>query len=93
MEGIFIFDGVDVRSGYTRDLSIQDVAPTLMHYLDVTCPDDMDGRIAVDIFEPKSGPALAEIKFCDPLDKRTSAEPCNTEDQSVAEQLRALGYL
>ena len=52
-EGIFLARGPAFRRGASiDDLSIVDVAPLLLHCLGVSIPDDMDGRLPVEAFEP-----------------------------------------
>ncbi len=51
MDGIFIMKGTDVRRGVrVSNLSIMDVTPTILYYLGVPVPDDMDGRVLSDLF-------------------------------------------
>ena len=52
-EGIFLAAGPGIRAGASVDeLSIVDVAPLLLHRLGLPVPDDMTGRVPVEILEP-----------------------------------------
>ena len=100
-EGVLIAGGPGVRRGITLDLiSILDVAPTLLYTLGLSVPEDMEGRVIRDLFEPTalrrhpvqvsgaSEPVRSHRKSC--KDKRGFDDAVETE---VAARLRALGYL
>jgi predicted AlkP superfamily phosphohydrolase/phosphomutase len=93
MEGIFMFKGHTVRKSFNYNLGIEDLAPTIMHFLGLSCPNDMDGVAIKEIFEPLSEPALREVVFRDPLLKAYPGGSYETEESSVINQLKALGYL
>lgn len=102
MEGIFMAKGPDIEAipqGLSR-LNIQDVAPTVLHLMGLPVPADMDGRVLAEILKPaalqqqpiSSGPELgmwpsqAEAQALDGVDSPS-------DDETVQERLRALGYL
>ncbi len=103
-EGIFLARGPGLRRGVSiGDLSIVDVAPMLLHRLGVPIPDDMDGRLPTESFEP------AELKRRPPryAASRPDAGAAIVEPEAAAEgpafdadeeavvlkRLHALGYL
>ncbi|MFB6292341.1 MAG: alkaline phosphatase family protein [Candidatus Nanohaloarchaea archaeon] len=52
MHGIFFIDGPGIKDGETLDsASIMDVAPTVLHLMDIPVPGDMDGEVVRDAFE------------------------------------------
>ena len=51
-EGIFVAAGPGIRPGVKAgELSIVDVAPLVLHQLGLPVPEDMAGRVPVEIFE------------------------------------------
>ena len=99
-EGIFAATGPGVRAGARVDeLSIVDVAPLLLHLLDLPVPDDMAGRVPVEILEP------AELERRPPRHTAATTAPVvpagaaddlalDPEEQAgVMDRLRALGYV
>lgn len=55
--GLFVATGPSFNSGTVDDISILDLAPTLLHLNDVAIPEDMDGEVQVDVFDSESDPA------------------------------------
>jgi predicted AlkP superfamily phosphohydrolase/phosphomutase len=63
-EGIYVGFGPDMKSGQKVDqLSILDLAPTLLHLFGVPISDDMDGKVHMEIFKENSEPASREVKM------------------------------
>jgi predicted AlkP superfamily phosphohydrolase/phosphomutase len=94
LEGIYIFSGDDFLSKkWGREISIMDIAPTIMHIMGLQVPEDMDGKVATDFFAPYSSARKREIQFRTPLSKNRKAVTAETNQEGVAEKLRALGYL
>jgi len=81
--GLFLAAGIGPdENGLKGDMSITDVAPTLLHHLGVPVPTDMDG-------EPRlvgAGP----VEFRDPIPFGSLESDGN---EKVAERLEDLGYL
>ena len=51
--GVFMMRGPGVRKGPTlRELSILSVAPTLLYSLGLAVPEDLEGRVPLELFEP-----------------------------------------
>jgi len=80
---------------YLKDHDITDLAPTILYLLGQNIPEDMDGNVMLDAFNP-------EIRLSYPICKSgTSWKPSiddesnytEEEEKAVAEQLRNLGYL
>ena len=99
-EGIFIAKGPGVRKGEAlKELSILDVAPTLLYSLDLPIPEDMEGRVPSEVFTPST---LEErpVKTSDasaPVEQEESTTPEIVYDEEAEEEvlkkLRALGYI
>lgn len=71
------------------DTSIMDIAPTLLHLLDVPIPSDIDGSV-IEVFAPGSEPAEREPVYQNPRPTPTRG---SAEVESAEERLQELGYL
>jgi predicted AlkP superfamily phosphohydrolase/phosphomutase len=97
LDGIILAKGSCIRRGQWRsDLRIVDAAPSLLYLLGEAIPDDMDGRLPVEMIEERylaanpprftgAGPAEAT-----PSD---ATSPADAEDEKLRERLRSLGYI
>jgi hypothetical protein len=104
-EGVFLARGPGLRRGASLDeLSIVDMAPLLLHGLGVPTPDDMDGRLPVEAFEPEDlrrrPPRLAKSRPVDTPPAGEELAPVASgvvydaeEEATVLNRLRSLGYL
>jgi predicted AlkP superfamily phosphohydrolase/phosphomutase len=102
-EGIFLARGPGLRQGASlAEISIMDVAPLILHCLEIPAPGDMTGRLPVAVFEPDElrrrpprAVALrpsASLNGADhPVKTEIAYEP--EEEQLVLKRLAALGYL
>ena len=62
-EGIFMSYGPDVRTcALGAAATVWDIAPTILHMLNLPVPSYMDGAVMKEIFNDKSGMAIREIK-------------------------------
>lgn len=53
--GIFLAYGKGIKKGVKlNNVKIYDIAPTILHILGLPIPNDMDGRVLMEIFEPDS---------------------------------------
>jgi predicted AlkP superfamily phosphohydrolase/phosphomutase len=85
--GIFAAWGNGIDTG-TADLSLYDLAPTLLHYLDSPVPKDMDGDVRFDLL---TGPAVdRDVTVGAPT---ATAHDGTQADRDVEDTLRELGYL
>lgn len=54
-EGICLFYGNDIKKGLKLNgVKIVDLAPTILHLMNIPVPNDMDGRVLKEIFEENS---------------------------------------
>jgi predicted AlkP superfamily phosphohydrolase/phosphomutase len=64
MNGIFIAKGPDISQNLRIEgARIIDIAPTILHMLNVPIPEDMDGRVLKEIFKEKSSLANIEVEY------------------------------
>ncbi len=95
MNGIFIFNGPGVKSGYQiKDAQIIDCAPTILYSLGFGIPSDIDGRVLTQAFKPSflsANPVrlVSPIKDLQPKHVGLTQE----DEEKVKSRLRDLGYL
>lgn len=95
MEGVLIARGEGVKQGCAIDsATIYDVTPTLLYLLDQSVPDDMDGRVLIDMISDEYRNANA-IRMSSNGDVEQSSELEFTpeENADVLERLKQLGYI
>ena len=94
-EGIFLAVGPGIRQGAVLDgARLIDVAPTILYALGLPVPEDMDGRVLIEVFTQehlaanpvRQGPPSTAL----PAVAKHADEKA---DAIIAERLRALGYL
>jgi len=95
MRGIFFARGPGIRSGYHADnLSIYDLMPTFLGLFGVEVPQDVDGRVLAEIFQPEMA-AKIKPKYRDP--RRRASAPGSpyspAEQEAIQKRLRDLGYI
>jgi len=101
MQGIYCFYGNDIKKeGESGKISIMDILPTVLFYLGVPIPDDLDGRPLVEFFrkeiEIKEKPIYRKI---DKLSYKRVSEDfhnnsvSNDDGRAIQEKLKTLGYL
>ncbi len=67
LNGIFLAYGPGIKKGKRFNAKIYDVAPTILHIFDLPIPNDIDGRILMEIFEEDSKFARRQPKYVDPI--------------------------
>ena len=92
--GILIARGPSFKSGTEMNRAqLADMAPTLLHLFGVPIPEDMDGKVLVDLFRPeflsKQPVQRSGISAISSRDSGYTDE----ERSQVEERLQALGYL
>jgi predicted AlkP superfamily phosphohydrolase/phosphomutase len=102
LEGIFIASGPHIVADAEplSDLDIEDIAPTVLHLMDLPIPNDMDGRVLNEILTP-STLASRPVKMTEPLgfwpseDEAVFSDDTVTDEdeEKIRERLQALGYL
>ncbi|WP_193383885.1 hypothetical protein [Pyrococcus yayanosii] len=67
LNGIFLAYGPGIKKGYKiENAKIYDIAPTILHIFGLPIPNDMDGRVLMEIFEEDSEFAKRKPKYVDP---------------------------
>ncbi len=67
LEGIFVSYGPGIKRGYIMHNSINayDITPTILHLYGLPIPNNMDGRILIEIFDSSSTYAKMEPRYVD----------------------------
>lgn len=93
--GIFIAAGPGIRSEKPqREISIIDVAPTILHLVGLPIPDNMDGRVIEEVLDPAIVNWPVSITRSEQPDRHESASVYDDAEQGmIEERLRDLGYL
>jgi predicted AlkP superfamily phosphohydrolase/phosphomutase len=92
LHGIFIGSGPAFATGTVADPKITDLAPTILHILNVPVPADMDGRVLSEALSPELRGQATQVGAA----ATTSAAQVDFTEEEQAEvedRLRALGYL
>ena len=96
LHGIVIARGPAFKSGAEiANARLIDIAPTLLHLLDVPVPEDMDGKVLTSFFHPDFLSAHAVRAGAASGTSGTDRPSGYTDEESakVEERLQALGYL
>lgn len=89
INGLFCLAGNNIKASYETNAEIVDIFPTILHLLDISIPDDIDGKVISDAFINYDG-----SKFTTPDATETSFVSTGDEDfEKVADRLMDLGYL
>ncbi len=96
MNGVFMAKGgpVIVKQERLQELSILDMAPTILHILGMAVPTDMDGRVAEEIFDPAwfaKNPVRTREPY--PSVKGAELEMSEEDRQEIIERLKGMGYV
>ncbi|MBA3832242.1 MAG: alkaline phosphatase family protein [Chthoniobacterales bacterium] len=96
LHGILVASGPVIRQDTEIDNArLIDLAPTLLHLFGVAVPEDMDGRVLVEAFQPDflaAHPVKAGAASGTSANDRSSGYT-DEESAKVEERLQALGYL
>ena len=85
-----------MRAGHqVRDAGIADVAPSLLYLMGLPVPDDMDGRVLLDMVEGRFRTAhpVQHTQVVSPPQVGQDRGFSDEESRQVEERLRGLGYL
>jgi predicted AlkP superfamily phosphohydrolase/phosphomutase len=63
VNGIFLAYGPEIKKGRIKGANILDIAPTILHLLNVPIPENIDGRILKEIFKETTEPAKREPRY------------------------------
>lgn len=94
-DGVFLVSGKDVLQGKEiGSLRLHDVTASILYYLGVPIPSDLDGRVATEIFSEQ---LLDSRKVCytDASSDSEASDVTYSDDESniIADRLKGLGYI
>lgn len=91
-DGLYVFAGPGVQPGRGATASVMDITPTILRYLDLPTPRDLDGRALTDVFE-----SLSAERWDDHVDvaPRATSETALTpaDEAEITRNLNDLGYI
>jgi predicted AlkP superfamily phosphohydrolase/phosphomutase len=101
MEGIFVAEGPEIKSIPQKlsNLTIQDIAPTILYLMGVPVPSDMDGRVLTELLKPTALQARPIVQGSPvgmwPNDdaEHIVDERSASDEEMIQERLQALGYI
>ena len=85
LNGIFLAYGLGIKKGQRVDAKIYDIAPTILHIFGLPIPNDMDGRVLMEIFEPDSEFVRRRPRYVDP-----SYYEKKNEDEKLKKAIKSL---
>ena len=74
-------------------MSIVDVCPTAMHLLGIGVPDDVDGRVAIELFREGSVTRSRAVEIVAPDATILADDGEEYDDEAIKDKLRGLGYM
>lgn len=96
MDGILMVRGPSIKRNtwLKSKVNVWDVAPTVLHIMDIPIPSDMDGRVLKEIFEHDSGLEKRPVVYekVERMEERAYRWK-EEEEEEVRRRLRLLGYM
>lgn len=89
--GLALFYGTDIEPGNFGEIRITDIAPTILHWLGLEVPTDMDGNPVTEVFSSDSDTGTRSVTTRDPLTGQGDA--ANEIGDDVKDRLEQIGYL
>ncbi|HQR36994.1 MAG TPA: alkaline phosphatase family protein [Blastocatellia bacterium] len=92
--GIWAVAGPGVRPGVLAGpFNIVDVCPTALHLAGASVPDDLDGAVRLELFDPASEPGARPVRYVATDATVTTDDDVEYDDDAIKEKLRGLGYM
>ena len=97
-DGILVATGEGVKRACVTKADLVDLAPTILYYLDIGIPNEMDGKVIKEIFKDdfvkKNAMRYQAIKNTDIYEKEAPSDVYTEDDaQKIKQNLKDLGYL
>jgi len=94
--GIFVGFGPSFQHGIAADaLNLLDITPLLLHLLGLPVPQDLEGRVPVELLRADAGERLVDQAAATvaPQVKSSRREPTAEEREALLKQMKILGYM
>jgi predicted AlkP superfamily phosphohydrolase/phosphomutase len=92
-QGLFLASGPDFASrGLVNGTRIIDLAPTILHVMGLSVPNNVDGKVQTVLLAPESIASQREIIY-QPTDELEDKAQIDKDEDEIADRLSALGYL
>src|SRR6185312_8236389 len=97
--GVFAANGPGIKTSDAGELSILDIAPTVLHSLGLPVPKEMQGAVAERIYDPQFlelhpvHRAAAPSPYRQRMENNGSAAAPMEDEEVVLDRLRELGYI
>jgi len=92
-DGVFLAAGPNIDEQDKIDLHISDVAPTILHLLDLPIPTEMTGTVDQSLFEDGAVPASRDVRREDFDSDLRSSETSREEKREMLSHLEDMGYI
>ncbi len=92
-EGILAAAGPGIAAGRTVDSDIVNVAPTVLAMMGINVPDDMEGQVIRDLFEPALAFETEAAVHAEVVRDSAAAAFSEEEEELLTKRLMDLGYL
>jgi predicted AlkP superfamily phosphohydrolase/phosphomutase len=89
-EGLVLFHGDDIENGDLDEVRITDIAPTILHWMGHSVPNDMDGEPILNVFKNDSEPSKRDVENRRSLDPTRESQQL---DENIEDRLADIGYL
>jgi predicted AlkP superfamily phosphohydrolase/phosphomutase len=92
LDGIFVFNGQAVSAHKGVGLNLYDIIPTILYYMNLPIPENIDGKVYSRIFKREF--PQNTVRFTKNIEMPTSVDKLKAdEEQEIANRLRSLGYM
>lgn len=94
-DGVFLACGPQFKAGSKLEgANITDIAPTILHLSGLPVPDDMDGKVLLEAFQPDfTAQNPVKTAAAESFAEAGKQDFSDTENEAIAKRLRSLGYL
>jgi len=89
--GMVLFAGDDIEPQEIDPIRISDIAPTILHWMGLEVPTDMDGKVVPDVFREDSVPDRQSVDMRPPLSQGGGSVRPGVDDE-VQDRLEEIGY-
>jgi len=91
---IFGCYGPDIQPGKKTDvISIFDITPTILHTMNIPIPENIDGKVVLDIFKDDSDSGKRNIRYISVKEKDELEKASDEEDKIIFDRLKDIGYI